>query len=115
MKDFMMIFLGADYAEQGLSPEQMQERMGKWFAWNTKMREQGVVKSGDALHSTAKRITGENRTVTDGPFVESKELIGGYYIITVADEAAALEVVQDFPDFDLGGTVELREVMKFDN
>jgi hypothetical protein len=115
MKDFMMIFLGADYVENGLSPEQMQERMGKWFAWNTKMQEQGVVKSGDALHSAGKRISGENRTVTDGPFVESKELIGGYYIITVADEAAAIEVAQDFPDYDLGGTVEIREVMKFEN
>lgn len=111
----MMIFLGADYVENGLSPEQMQERMGKWFAWNTKMQEQGVVKSGDALHSAGKRISGENRTVTDGPFVESKELIGGYYIITVADEAAAIEVAQDFPDYDLGGTVEIREVMKFEN
>ena len=110
----MMIFLGADYVEQGLSPEQMQERMGKWFAWNTKMREQGVVKNGDALHPGGKRITGENRTVTDGPFVESKELIGGFYIITVDSIEAAMEVAQDFPDYDLGGAVEIREVIKFE-
>ncbi len=115
MKDFMMIFLGADYGALGLSPEQMQERMGKWFAWNVKMREQGVVKHGDALHPGGKRISGENRTVTDGPFVESKELIGGFYIITVADYDAAIEVAQDFPDYDLGGTVEIREVIVFDN
>lgn len=114
MKDFMMLFISSDYAKVGLSPEQMQERMGKWFAWNEKMRAQGIVKSGDALHSTGRRVIGENRTVTDGPFAESKELIGGYYLITVADYDAAVEVAQDYPDYDLGGTVEIREVMVFD-
>ena len=115
MKDFMLVFLGSDYATLGLSPEQMQERMGKWFAWNTKMREQGIVKGGDALHPGGKRVTGENRTVTDGPFVEGKEMIGGFYIVQAADYDAAVEIAQDYPDYDLGGAVEIREVMVFDN
>jgi hypothetical protein len=49
MKEFMMIFLGADYGTVGLSPEQMQERMGKWFAWGDKMAKAGVLRSGEAL------------------------------------------------------------------
>ncbi len=113
MKDFMIIFLGADYAEMGLSPEQIQERMGKWFAWNTKMREQGIVKHGDALVPGGRRVSGENRTVTDGPFIESKELIGGYYVIKAEDYDGAMKVCEDYPDYDLGGTVEIREVMVF--
>ena len=44
MKEYMMIFLGADYSSLGLSPEQMQERMGKWFAWGNKMAEAGILK-----------------------------------------------------------------------
>ncbi len=115
MKDFMLIFLGADYAALGLSPEQMQARMGQWFAWNTKMREQGVVKGGDALHPHGRRVTGENRTVTDGPFAESKEIIGGYYVVKAADYDGAVEIAQGFPDYDLGGAVEIREVMVFEN
>ncbi len=114
MKDYMIIFLGADYQKMGLSPEQMQERMGKWFAWNTKMREQGVVKNGEALAPGGKRISGENRTVTDGPFVESKEVIGGYYIIHAEDYDGAIKICDDFPDYDLGGIVEVREVLTFD-
>ena len=114
MKDFMVIFLGADYGEMGLSPEQIQERMGKWFAWNTKMREQGVIKNGEALVPGGKRISGENRTVTDGPFVESKEIIGGFYIVKAADYDGAIKICDDFPDYDLGGVVEVREVMVFD-
>lgn len=115
MKDFMLIFLGSDYEELGLSPEQMQERMGRWFAWNTKMQEAGISKVGEALHSGGKRVSGENRTVTDGPFVESKELIGGFYVVRARDYDHAIEIAQDYPDYDLGGAVEVREVVVFDN
>lgn len=114
MKDFMMIFVGATYEELGLSPEQLQERMGKWFAWGNKMTEQGILKGGEALHPQGKRISGPDRVESDGPFVESKELVGGYYTISVDSVEKAMEVAQDFPDFDLGGGVEIREVVKFD-
>ena len=115
MKEFMLIFIGAEYSTLGLSPEQMQERMGKWFSWNTKMREQGIVKNGDALHPHGRRITGENRTVTDGPFAESKEIIGGFYTVKAVDYNAAIEIAQDYPDYDLGGIVEVREVLDYGN
>lgn len=113
MKDFMMIFIGTDYQELGLSPEQLQDQMGKWFTWNEKMRKQGVVKNGNALVPVAKRVSGADRTVTDGPFVGGKELIGGYYVVTAEDADAIVEIAQDYPDYDLGGTVEIREVMVF--
>ncbi|MEP3208444.1 MAG: YciI family protein [Maribacter sp.] len=114
MKDFMMIFIGADYQELGLSPEQMQNRMGKWFGWNEKMRAQGIVKGGDALVPVVKRVSGPSRTISDGPFVDSKELIGGYYIVQAENAEAVVKIAEDYPDYDLGGTVEIREVMVFD-
>lgn len=114
MKDFMMIFIGADYQELGLSPEQMQNRMGKWFAWNEKMRTQGIVKHGEALVPDVKRVSGPNRTITDGPFAESKELVGGYYVVKAENADAVVKIAEDYPDYDLGGTVEIREVMVFD-
>lgn len=114
MKDFMMIFMGPDYQDLGLSPDQMQERMGKWFSWHEKMSAQGIVKHGDALHATGKHLNGKNKLVSDGPFVEGKELIGGYYVISAENMDAAVEVAKDFPDFDLEGTVEIREVMVFE-
>lgn len=114
MKDFMMIFLGASYEELGLSPEQLQERMGKWMAWGDKMGAQGILKGGEALLPTGKSVSGEKRVVSDGPFIEGKELIGGYYIVSAESYDHVVEIAQDFPDFDLGGTVEIREVMKFD-
>ena len=114
MKDFMMIFMGPDYSNLGLAPEEMQNRMGKWFAWHEQMSNAGIVKNGDALHSTGKHITGKDAIVHDGPFVEGKELIGGYYVIQAENLEAATEVAKDYPDFDLEGTVEIREVMVFE-
>ncbi len=114
MKEFMMIFIGADYSELGLSPEEIQNRMTKWWAWNNKMQDQGILRGGHALEPEAKNISGESRTVSDGPFIEGKELVGGYYIIEVENMDKAVEVAQDFPDFELGGTVEIRPVMVFD-
>lgn len=113
MKDYMLIFLGADYSEMNLSPEQIQGRMTKWMAWNEKMEKQGIMKSGNALHSEGRRVSGPERTVTDRAATELKELIGGYYVIQAKDFDAAIEISQDFPDFDLGGIVEIREIMVF--
>ena len=114
MKEFMMIFIGADYGALGLSPEEMQVRMGKWFAWGGKMEQAGILRGGEALTPQIRRIVGENRTVTDLTSAEVKEIVGGYYLVEAKDFDAVQEIAQDFPDYDLGGTVEIREIMVFD-
>jgi hypothetical protein len=114
MKEFMMIFVGADYGDLGLSQDDVQARMGKWFAWGQKMEESGILRGGNALHSTARRISGANRTVTDLSSAEIKEIVGGYYLVAANSVDEVEKVAQDFPDYDLGGTVEIREVMVFD-
>ena len=114
MKEFMMIFIGADYADLGLSPEELQNRMGKWFAWGQKMEEAGILRGGEALTPNMRRIVGENRTVTDLTSTEVKEIVGGYYTVAAKDFDAVQDIAQDFPDYDLGGTVEIREIMVFD-
>ena len=114
MKGFMMIFIGANYEELGLSPEQLQERMGLWFSWGDKMQSQGILRGGEALHNKAKRVSGPDRIETDGPFAESKELIGGFYQVAANSFEEVVKIAEDFPDYDLGGTVEIREIMQFD-
>ncbi len=114
MKDFMMIFLGADYSELGLSPEEMQNRMTKWFGWNDKMAQAGILKGGNALTPQIRRIVGKDRTVTDLTAAEVKEIVGGYYVVEAENFDAVEQIAQDFPDYDLGGTVEIREIMVFE-
>ena len=115
MKEFMMIFIGApDYESLGMSPEEIQGKMSQWWAWNSKMEEAGIVVSGEALRPEVRRIVGAQRTVTDVASAELKEIVGGYYIIKAESMDAVVEIAQDFPDYDLGGTVEIREVMVFE-
>ena len=113
MKEYMMIFLGADYQTAGLTPEQIQVKMGKWFAWGDKMKSAGILVGGEALKAGGKRVVGKDRIVTDGPALESKELIGGYYTVKAETFEDVIEIAQDYPDYDLGGTVEIKEVVVF--
>lgn len=115
MKKFMMVFLGADYGELGLTPEQIQGRMGKWFGWTDKMKAAGIMVAGEALQGPGKRITGKDRVISDGPFVESKEMVGGFYVVTAESFDEMVKIAEDYPDYDLGGTVEIREVVNFEN
>lgn len=109
-KEFMLIFLGVDYGEMKLSMEEIEKRAKSWMNWQQKMAESGTMQSGNALQSPLRRISGSERTVTDRMSVEAKEIIGGYYIIKARDVDEAARICEDYPDYDLGGTVEIREL-----
>ncbi|MDN5204874.1 YciI family protein [Fulvivirgaceae bacterium BMA10] len=113
MKDFMLIFIGVDYAEMELSPEEIQGRAQSWMTWQEKMEKQGVLKGGNALQSDLKRINGPDRTITDRASTEIKEIIGGYYLVQAENIERAIGIAQDYPDYDLGGKVEVRELMYY--
>ena len=112
MKDFMFIFKGAEQ-QYSFSPEQMQQHMQNWFGWIESLKGKGIYQSGEALLPGGKTVTGAKKLVTDGPFAESKELVGGYVIIQAASFEEAAEIAKGCPDLVLGGAVEVREVMKF--
>ncbi|MGB1031440.1 MAG: YciI family protein [Flavobacteriales bacterium] len=114
MKEYMMIFIGDSYEDLGLSPEEMQGKMGKWFEWSNVMQEAGVLRGGHALHSEVRHVSGSKRTITDKAGSEVKELIGGYYIVEAKNMDEVVTIAEGYPDYDLGGTVEIREIMVFD-
>jgi hypothetical protein len=112
MKDFMLIFFGASEAEN-LSPEEMQNHMGKWFAWIEKLKSTNNYVSGEALIPGGKTVKGKKAVVTDGPFAETKEVVGGFFIVKAKSLEEATQIAKDCPDLPLNGIVEVREVMKF--
>ena len=77
------------------------------------MKEQGILKGGNALQTDLRRVNGPDRTVTDRTSTELKEIIGGYNLVQAKDYEGAIEIAQDYPDYDLGGTVEVRELMYY--
>lgn len=96
------------------SPEEMQKHMQKWVEWVEKLKADKTYVSGEALTPGGKTVKGSKAVVTDGPFAESKEVVGGYFIVKAANIDEAIKIAKDCPDLPYDGVVEVREVMKFD-
>jgi hypothetical protein len=115
MKDFMLIFRNnpqfeENYAQQ--TPEALQASIEKWSNWLKSIAEQGkLIDGGQPLHPAGKVIQGKSRSLLDGPYVEGKEMVGGYTLIKAADYAEALEMAKACPILDDDGSLEVREIM----
>ena len=96
------------------SPEQMQANMGKWMGWIDKLSKDGKYVAGEPLLPGGKLITGKNKSVTDGPYTEGKELVGGFFIVNAKDINEAVKLCDDYPDYENGGSIQVRQVMKID-
>lgn len=112
MKNFMLIFRGGSDAMQ-MSPEEQQQHMQKWFQWVGELQANGTYAGGEALMPTGKTVS-QGNVVTDGPFAESKEMVGGYFLVKANSIEEAAEIAKACPDLPLGGTVEVRDVVVFD-
>ena len=113
MEKFMLIFQGA--LPSKMSPEQMQANMGKWMAWVDKLAKSEQYVSGEPLSPGGKIVSGKGgKSVTDGPYTEGKEIVGGYFIINAKDMNEAVAISKDCPDFEEGSSVQVRQVMKMD-
>jgi hypothetical protein len=111
MSEFVYLYRGGERPSG--SPEQMQQQMQKWMAWMKELSDRGHVKDpGHPLERNGKLVTGKHKTITDGPFAEAKDLIGGYTLVQASDLAQAAELTSGCPIFDVGGSVEVRPIMK---
>jgi hypothetical protein len=109
MEKYIFLFRGGDVSN--LSPQQQEAQMGKWMAWVDKLSKEGKYLAGEPLLPGGRTISGSKKTVTDGPFTEAKEVIGGFFMVQAKNLDEATEMAKDSPDYDWGGTVEVREVM----
>jgi hypothetical protein len=108
MANYIYLFRGGDMAS--LSPQEAEANMKKWGAWIGQLSSAGSYKAGDPLGQKGKVVSGSKKTVTDGPFGETKDIVGGYVVITAASLDAAVELSRGCPIFDRNGSVEVREV-----
>jgi hypothetical protein len=107
--DYLLLFRGNVW-DKGLSPAQLQKVVSDWMAWFERLKEEGKCLGGHPLEDEGKVVSGKQRTVADGPFAESKEAIGGYFYLTVADENEAIEIAKQCPGLEYGSVVEVRPV-----
>src|SRR3954469_22194373 len=105
--EIMLLFRGTDW-HRNMSPEEMQAAAGRFMAWFERLKKEGKAKAGQPLQNVGRVIAKNGRTISDGPYAESKEAIGGYFILTVGSLEEAIEIAKDCPGLDLGIRVEVR-------
>jgi hypothetical protein len=110
---FMVLVKASEESEAGVMPsEELLAEMGKY---NEELAKAGVMLAGEGLHPTSKgkrvRFSGKERTVIDGPFAETKELLAGFWLLQAKSMDEALEWVKRAP-FDQGTEIEVRPVFE---
>jgi hypothetical protein len=113
MARFLFIYRRGSQAADKLTPEQLQQTMQKWQTWISEGLQRGwMLDAGDALTQEG-RVVRAKQVVTDGPFVEAKEIVGGFSIIQAETIDAAVELSKGCPVFLSGGSVEVRPLAGF--
>jgi len=114
---YMLTIAGPETDWSDITPEQMRANMARWDAYTADLRAAGAFVAGEGLQAsstaTTVRFDGDERITVDGPFAETKEQIGGFYLIDVDDLDAALEWARRQPVRE-GGVVEVRAVMDYE-
>lgn len=111
MKDFLFIFR-SDFGKMAqVSPEEMQAMTKRWMDWIGGIAAQNkLTDRGNRLEKSG-RVLKPNNVITDGPYTEIKETIGGYSIVKADTIEEATEIAKGCPVFSVGGSLEVREVI----
>jgi hypothetical protein len=112
VEKYLLLLHGNASEAPNLSPAEMQAMFAKYHAWSQSLKDKGRYLAGNKLEDgTGKvmRSNGGTVRVTDGPFAETKDVIGGYYLIQVANYDEAVATCQDCPHLAFG-TIEIRRI-----
>ena len=113
---YVLLIYGEQTNEEP-SQEENDAVMAEWYQYDGAIKDSGVYVAGEALQptetATSVRIKGDERVVTDGPFAETREMLGGFYLIDVPDLDTALDWAARCPGAKYG-TMEVRPVFVFD-
>jgi hypothetical protein len=108
MAKFLFVYRRGSDAADKMTPEQLQQSMKKWETWiNEGFKKGWMVDPGDGLTQEG-RVVNSKKLVMDGPFVEAKEIVGGFSIVQADTINAAAEIAKGCPGLQFGGTVEVR-------
>ncbi|MBV8072669.1 MAG: hypothetical protein JO270_22385 [Acidobacteriaceae bacterium] len=110
MGEYVFLYRGG---QEGRSPETAQQIMQKWMAWLNELAQKGHLKDrGLPLEAAGKLVKGKQKAVTDGPYAETKDVVGGFSLIEARDLEQAVELSKGCPIFEVDGAVEVRPVLK---
>ena len=109
--EYMLLFRGPDW-DRDITADETRQMLDRAMAWFEAVQRQGKVKATQALDRVGRVVSGKGgHSVTDGPFAESKEAIGGYLLLQVADIEEAVAIAQTCPTLEYGISVEIRPAL----
>jgi len=113
MNEYLFLFRGGDGSALKKSSEAWQAHMQKWMMWMSDLAEKKLLLGAQPLSTDGKQLTGNKKIITDGPFMEGKEMVGGYLICKAFSYDDALEIAKGCPilEFD-DGKVEVRQIQE---
>ncbi|MBL7913604.1 MAG: hypothetical protein JNL49_01035 [Bacteroidia bacterium] len=112
MKEYLLLIRENIDNYGRMTPEEMQQDIANHMKWVEQLIANGNFKGGNPLMPDGKHIKGKSKIVTDGPYIETKEGISGYYFLLAESLEAVTEIAKGCPSLAMGGTIELREVMQ---
>jgi hypothetical protein len=114
---YMLLIIGDESRYGDMTPEEQSAQLQRWSDYTKELVEAGAFVAGDGLQTsssaTTLRVKDGERLLTDGPFAETKEQIGGYYTIECKDLDAAIDWAAKLPSAQFGGVTEIRPVMDY--
>jgi len=115
MKDFMMLFHSEPDPNMEPTPAEIEAEIKQWMDWVGEIGAQGKLKNpGEALGFEGKTMHADG-SITDGPYAEVKEIIGGFMIVSDENIDEAMKLAKGCPALASGGKVEVREIMPTDD
>jgi len=108
MKEFMLLFRQPDYGFNKLSSQEMQALKKKWQDWAGGIAAQGKMVSQGARLSLEGKVLKAGGIITDGPFVETREILGSFITVKADNLDEATTLAHGCPALDTGGSVEIR-------
>lgn len=110
--EYLFLIRGTGW-DAGLSPEEMQRTFQKIMDWFDTLEREGRIQGGRPLDDCGRLVSGgRGRPVADGPYVESKEAVGGYLIVLAKDMDDAVSVAETYPVLACGSSIEVRPILE---
>lgn len=112
MSNFLYLFRGGDEDLKNWSQQEREAHMLVWQKWMGELAQDGKLVDGLPLSQEGKVVEKRGEVITDGPFAEGAELVGGYLIVSAEDMKEATALSKGCPIFDYNGsTLEIREIL----
>ncbi len=113
MKEYLLLFRGGRAEMESSSPEQSQAHMQRWMNWMETLSKEGKFVGAQPLSKEGKIVAGSKKVISDGPFMEGKEMVGGYLICKADTFGEAVEISKGCPLLEYeDGVVEVREIQE---